>query len=100
MAPIGSTPANPASFMARNFSRTDPFTPMVEYMIALRRSRGGAAQPAGTSTAAAAPVVSWRKVRRFMVGSLRSNMWASWEFFRTSNRYFTHHQIRILTPDS
>jgi hypothetical protein len=41
--PIGSTPSNPASFMARNFSRTLPFRPMVEYMMALRRLRLGAA---------------------------------------------------------
>jgi hypothetical protein len=42
--PIASTPSNPASFIARNFSSTLPFTPIVEYMIALRKFRFGAAQ--------------------------------------------------------
>src|SRR3954463_6823666 len=67
IAPIGSTPSNPASFMARNFSSTEPFTPIVEYMMALRRLRFEAALDAGANAAAAAaPIVIFRNDRRFI----------------------------------
>src|SRR5438067_1590800 len=67
MALIGSTPSNPASFMARNFSSTEPFTPIVEYMIALRRFRFDAVEAAGAKAAAAAfPMVIFRNDRRFI----------------------------------
>jgi hypothetical protein len=36
-----------------NFSRIEPFTPIVEYMIALRRSRFGAALRVGAKVSAA-----------------------------------------------
>src|SRR5438105_4782552 len=71
MAPIGSTPSNPASFMTLTFSSTEPFTPMVEYMMALRRFRFGfevdAAEAAEAKANAAAPaIVILRNDRRFM----------------------------------
>src|SRR6185503_2159280 len=60
-------PSKPASFIARNFSSTDPFTPMVEYMMALRRSRLDAADAAGAKAAVVAlAMVSLRKDRRFI----------------------------------
>jgi hypothetical protein len=60
------TPSNPASFMARNLSRTVPFMPMVESMMALRRWRLAAAAGAcGRKAAvAAASAVIFRKERR------------------------------------
>src|SRR5439155_19205318 len=67
MPPIGSTPSNPASFMTRYFSSTEPFTPIVEYMIALRRLRFEAAEADGkTAAAAALAAVIFRKDRRFI----------------------------------
>jgi hypothetical protein len=53
--------------MALNFSSTDPFTPMVEYMMALRKLRFEAAVEAGTNAAAAAAAaVIFRNDRRFI----------------------------------
>src|SRR5215213_9665278 len=74
MPPIGSTPSKPASFMARNFSSTLPFTPMVEYMMALRRLRLGTADRAfgRNAVVAAMPAVTFKKERRFMVCYLLS----------------------------
>src|SRR5436190_12087583 len=74
MPPIGSTPSKPASFMARNFSSTLPFTPMVEYMMALRRLRLGGADLAfgRNAVVAAMPAVTFKKERRFMVCYLLS----------------------------
>src|SRR5687767_11145521 len=73
IAPMGSTPSNPASFIARNFWSTEPFTPIVEYIIALRRFRFGAAEEYGVKAVAAAAVVATfivilTKDRRFIRG--------------------------------
>src|SRR2546430_7471752 len=67
MPPIGSPPSNPASFMTRNFSSTGPFTPIVEYMIALRRLRFEAAEADGRKAVAAAVAAAiFRNDRRFI----------------------------------
>ena len=53
------------AFMTRNFSSTEPFTPMVEYMIALRRLRFAAAEE--DNAAAPAPIaVSFKNVLLFI----------------------------------
>src|SRR5207248_1655789 len=67
MPPIGSTPSNPASFMTRYFSSTEPFTPIVECMIALRKLRFEAAAADGrTAVAAALAAAILRNDRRFI----------------------------------
>ena len=59
---------NPASFIARNFSSTEPFTPIVEYMMALRRFRFAAAGAAAVKAAAAAlPIIIFKNDRRFIM---------------------------------
>jgi len=67
--PMGSTPSKPAAFIARNRSKTEPFRPIVEYMIALRKLRLGVAQdPWGPNVAtAAAPIVTFRNERRLII---------------------------------
>src|SRR5205814_9106221 len=91
MPPIGSTPLNPASFMTRYFSSTEPFTPIVEYMIALRRLRFEAAEADGTKAAAAAlATVIFRNDRRFIKVSFSLDAMPS-----LCNR--TEHQPRMNT---
>src|SRR6185295_1705484 len=70
MPPLGSTPSKPASFIALNFSITDPLKPIVEYMIAfliLRLDAAMAAGPAAATTAAVTPAI-FRNARRFCDG--------------------------------
>src|SRR5204862_179774 len=58
------------SFMTRYFSSTEPFAPIVEYMIALRRLRFEAAEADGrTAVAAALAAVILRNDRRFIINS-------------------------------
>src|SRR5205809_2048629 len=56
--------------MTRYFSSTEPFAPIVEYMIALRRLRFEAAEADGRTAAAAALAAAiFRKDRRFIINS-------------------------------
>src|SRR5262245_5586397 len=67
MPPIGSTPSNPACFIARNFSSTEPFTPIVEYIMALRSLRVEAAETVGViASVTTPPAVIFRNDRRFI----------------------------------
>src|SRR5688572_23738107 len=70
MPPMASTPSKPASLTAANFSITEPFTPIMAYMIAFLIARCFVFSAAKVGAMAAAPVASavvCRNVRRFML---------------------------------
>src|ERR1051325_5899705 len=75
MPPIGSTPSKPASFTALNLSRTEPFIPMVSYIIPflIERFLPEAAEPSaarsrgGVKAAAAMASPVWATKERRLI---------------------------------